>query len=395
MIVSLLGLVISLFAYLIAFPGERARRFDIYAALLALHIIAAIGFWLQSFESAMDAFMYYRDPYGYINHDPLESGTIFIVHLTQGMRNWLGGSFFDHFLFYQCFGMIGVALLIRSLNEVAEALDMGVPIVVYLMLFLPGLHFWTAGIGKDSPMMMAICLATWSAIRIEKRVAWMVLALAIMACVRPHIMPFVVAGMFAAVMISRRTPPRLRLVLAPFGVMGILYFLAKAASSLNIETVSVDSFSNFVDQQQSYGDTYGSGANLDTLPLPFKMFTLMFRPFWYDAGGIMGYAASLENTVLLGLTLYLIYNWKVVWHLSRDVMIVPYCTVFVGLLILSLSMVSYNVGLGQRMKMMAIPTMLLLIGIVVMYNRAMARRVVLPEAQPEGQASGETSPARV
>jgi len=384
MIVSLLGLVISLFAYLIAFPSDRGRRFDVYFALLGLHVIAAIGFWLQSFESAMDAFMYYRDPYHYVRESPFSSGTIFIVHFTQGIRTWLGGSFFDHFLFYQCFGMIGVALLMRSLGDIAESLEMPVPIETYLLLFLPGLHFWTAGIGKDAPMLLAVSLAIWSVIRLDKRFAWLGLALVIMALVRPHIMPFVGAGVVGALMLSRRTSPRLRLILTPVAAAGFVFMLFRAAESLNIDTVSVDSLSGFVDQQQSFGDDYGSGANLGDLPLPLKIFTLMFRPFWFDTGGLMGYAASAENTVLLGLFLYLLYHWKLLWNLGRSVFVVTYCVVYGSLLTLSLAMVSYNIGLGQRMKMMVIPAILLLVGTVYLYKKYLGRplTVVQPEPSP-------------
>jgi hypothetical protein len=394
MIVSLLGLVISLFAYLLAFPHEHQKRFDVYMTLFALHIIGAIGFWLMSFESAMDAFMYYRDPYRMVERDPIADGTVFIVHLVQGIRTTLGGSFFDHFLFFQCFGMIGIALLMRTFGEVAESLGMTVPVEVYLVLFLPGLHFWTAGIGKDAPMLLAVCIAIWSAVRLEKRFPWMVLALAIMACVRPHIMPFVMAGVVGALMLSKRTSPRVRIALAPIAAIGFVIMLSRAAASLSIDGVSVDSLTGFVDRQQSFGDEYGSGANLGELPLPLKVFTLMFRPFWFDAQGLTGIAASVENTVLLGFCLYLLYHWKLLWELGRNVFVVMYCLVFGPLLFLSLSMVSYNIGLGQRMKMMAVPTVLLLVGIVYMYKLAVRRRVVVVQSDATSDPP-ETVAARV
>ena len=373
MVVSLLGLVISLFAYMLAFPNEHQKRFDIYLALLALHILGAVAFWLQTFESAMDAFLYYRDPFGFVRDDPFTDGTHFIVHFVQGVKTNLGGSFFDHFLLFQCFGMIGMALLIRSLNEVAASLGVQVPIIVYLTLFLPGLHFWTAGIGKDGPMMMAISIALWSSIHVEKRFPWLALALAIMLAVRPQITPFVMAGIVGSVLISKRTTQRLKLALAPLAAVGLVLFMFRAAESMNMDSLSFEGVSAFIDRQQGFSEEYGSGNRLDNQLLPIKVFSLMFRPFWIDAGGMMGYVASAENTILLFFCLYLLYNWKVLWELSRNVFVVGYCCIYAPLVIVSLSLVNYNIGLGQRMKMMAVPAILMLVGTIYMYNFVRSR----------------------
>jgi hypothetical protein len=404
MIVALLGLVISLFAYLIAFPNEHSRRFDVYAALLALHIIATIGYWLQSFESAMDAFTYYRDPFGMVNRPVFDDSTVFVVQFVQLIRSTLGGSFLDHFLFFQCFGMIGIALLIRCFVEIAESLQMRVPLPVYFTLFLPGLHFWSAGIGKDAPMIMAISLACWAALRIEKRLFWLALAMAIMLCVRPHITPFVMAGVVGGLLLSKRAHPKMRLVLAPFALAGLVIFIGRAAESLNIGEVSVTSVTNFVDTQQGFSEDakYSGGSNLASLPLPLKILTLMFRPFWIDAEGMMGYAASAENTVLLMFVLYLLYNFKTFFHLFRHVFFVVYCAVFSSMVVVSLAVISYNIGLGQRMKMMAIPGLLLLVAAVYMYKRSPAARLAALAAQgqlpagapvPAGAAASDSAPA--
>lgn len=393
MIVSLLGLVISLFAYLLAFPDERTRRFDVYAALLSLHIIACIGFWLMSFESAMDAFLYYRDPFGFIKQDPFSSGTFFVVHFVQGVRSWLGGSFLDHFLFFQCFGMIAMALLIRSFNEVALSLNISVPLHVYLILFLPGLHFWTAGIGKDGPMLMAICLAGWSALRIEKRFVWMAVALAVMACVRPHITPMVMAGAVAGLLLTKQVPARVRLILAPVVGVASIVLIARATQSLNL-SLDPQSVTTFVSEQQGLEDRFGSGADLKSLPLPLKIFSLLFRPMFLDAQGATGLAASLENTALLYFCLYLGFHWKMLVKLARSVFYVIYFLVFDAALILSLSLVNYNIGMGQRMKMMAVPGILLLYATIFMYKRALAAQALQVAIEPPPEQAVETAHAQ-
>ncbi|WP_129793651.1 hypothetical protein [Sphingosinicella sp. CPCC 101087] len=385
MIVSLLGLVISLFAYLLAFPQSHQRRFDIYGAILAVHIAGAVGYWLLSFESAMDAFTYYRDPFGYVRKSPFAEGTFFIVHVVQFIRRTLGGSFLDHFLFFQCFGMIGVALLIRSFNEIAESFHMAVPFHVYLLLFLPGLHFWSAGIGKDGPMIMAVSLAAWASLRIHKRIVWMVLSLGIMALIRPHVGAVVMVGVASALLFTKQMSMRAKAVLAPVALMGLLFLAFRASERLGVG-FSADSVAEFVEQQQGFGDEYGGGADLASQPFPLKIWALLFRPFFFDTDSWMQRIASIENAVLLYFFAYLAYNWRTLLTLAKNVFYVCYSIVFCGLLIVLLAMVNYNIGLGQRQKMMAVPLVILLYGTVYIYKQYRRREQASMQYQPESLA---------
>lgn len=398
MIVSLIGLIVSLFAYLLAFPRPEQRRFDIYAALLVLHIVTTIGYWLLSFESGMDAFLYYRDPLGFIRESPFGSGTYFMVHFVQAIKNTLGGSFLDHFLFFQGFGMIGMALLMRSFNEIADTFGMRVPLHVYFILFLPGLHFWTGGIGKDSPMIMAVCLAAWSAIRLERRFVWMGVALLIMAVIRPHVGVVTVLGVVAAMALTKQLSFKVKLALAPVAILGLVYVVLQVMERFRLG-LDFESISNFVEVQQSFGEEFGGGANLQNLPFPMKVFTLLFRPLYVDAPGVMGLVASLENTLLLYLFGYVAWHWKIVWRLLTRVSYITYNVAFAVPLILMLAMVNYNIGLGQRQKMMAVPALLIIYGTIYIYKRylaaaAQAQAVALAQSQAEpGAAYGQPSQA--
>jgi hypothetical protein len=373
MIVSLLGLVISLFAYLLAFPEPHQRRFDVYAALMALHIIAAIGFWLLSFESGMDAFLYYRDPFRMVEEDPLASGTFFMVHFVQLIRSTLGGSFLDHFLFFQCFGMIGMAMLMRSMNEIAESLDMSVPLYVYFLLFLPGLHFWTAGIGKDGPMFMAICISIWAALKIHKRIIWMALAILIMVLIRNHVAAVAMTAIAGGLLISGHLSRKARIALSPIALIGLVVIFGQATARFGV-TLDSESLGGFIEEQQDLGDRFGSGADLQSLSLPLKIWSLLFRPLFFGEGssGMMGWAASIENSILLAICAYIAYHWKLALRLSLKVFYVSYCAMFSGALIVLLSLVNYNIGLGQRQKMMTIPAILLIAATIFLYKRYLA-----------------------
>ena len=406
MIVALIGLIVSLFAYSIAFPRPEQRRFDIYAALLVLHIVTTIGYWLLSFESGMDAFLYYRDPLGFIRESPFESGTYFMVHFVQNLKSALGGSFLDHFLFFQGFGMIGMALLIRSFNEIADSFGIAVPLHVYLILFLPGLHFWTGGIGKDSPMIMAVCLAAWASIRIERRFVWMGVALLIMALIRPHVGVVTGLGLVAALALTKQLSLRAKILMAPIAVAGLVWVVLAVLDRFRLG-LDFESISNFVEVQQSFGEEFGGGADLQNLSFPLKLFALLFRPLYVDAPGLMGLVASVENTFLLYLFGYIAWHWRIVLRLLTRVSYITYSVAYGVPLILMLAMVNYNIGLGQRQKMMAVPTVLIIYGTIYIYKRylaaaatarAQAQAFALAQAQaeaqgPPGAAYGQPSQA--
>jgi hypothetical protein len=391
-IVALIGLVVSLFAYLLAFPRPEQRRFDIYAALLVLHIVTTIGYWLLSFESGMDAFLYYRDPLGFIRENPFETGTYFVVHFVQAVKNTLGGSFLDHFLFFQGFGMVGMALLIRSFNEIADSFGMRVPLHVYLILFLPGLHFWTGGIGKDSPMIMAVCLAAWAAIRLERRFVWMGLALFIMAVIRPHVGVVTVLGVVGALALTKQLSLKIKLALAPLAVVGLLYVGLQALERFRLG-LDFESISNFVEIHQGFGEEFGGGADLQNLPFPMKVFTLLFRPLYIDAPGVMGLVASVENTLLLYLFGYVVWHWRLLGRLLTRVSYITYNVAFAVPLVLMLAMVNYNVGLGQRQKMMAVPALLLIYGTIYLYKRYLTTAAAQAQAQAYALAESEAQAA--
>lgn len=370
MIVALLGLVTSLFAYLLAFPKPHQRRFDIYLALLAYHLIATVAYWLLSFESAMDAFTYYRDPFNFIEKDPLESGTYFIVHVTQAMRNTLGGSFLDHFLFFQCFGMIGLALMIRIFWEIAESLEVTVPPIAYLLLFLPGLHFWSVAIGKDGPMVMAVALSIWAVMKLPRRAVWFVVALAVMALIRPHVAAIALLALGVSLALGKQLTLVTKFALAPFALAALVFMALRVQERFGV--ADFESFGTLVEHQQGLSDRFGSGTDLSALPFPLKLFSLLFRPLWIDGRGFTHLAASAENTILLLVFGYLIVQWRTLWKLARNVGYVVYAVAFASVLIPLLAMVNYNIGLGQRQKMMALPAILVLCVTVHMYRRYMA-----------------------
>jgi len=266
--------------------------------------------------------------------------------------------------------MVGLALLMRAFNEVAESLGMDLPWQAYLLLFLPGLHFWSAGIGKDGPMIMAICLSLWASLRIQKRIVGFAIAVLIMVLIRPHIAAIAMVAAAGALFFSRQLSSKVRVLLAPVAVLGLAFVVVKVFNRFNL-SLDTESMADFVETQQSHGEAHGSGAALQDLIFPLKVWALLFRPFYYDAitMGLMGWAASVENTVLLGMFGYVAYHFRLLVRLSLHVFYMAYATIFAAGTIVALALVNYNLGLGQRQKMMAVAAVILMFTTIFLYKR--------------------------
>ncbi|MCD6400706.1 MAG: hypothetical protein J7L73_02140, partial [Anaerolineales bacterium] len=69
------------------------------------------------------------------------------------------------------------------------------------LLFLPGLHFWTCAIGKDSLIFFGITLYLWSLLNLKTRWLGYVVGFGVTFLIRPHIAAFLliatVMGIFS------------------------------------------------------------------------------------------------------------------------------------------------------------------------------------------------------
>jgi hypothetical protein len=368
---GLIGVLIGLASYRIAFPHRNPGDFGLFIACYSAHIAATLTYWLYSQSFGADAILYYTDAYGWAQN-PFAAGSVFTVQFTQLIKSVFGGTYLDFFLLFQSFGFLGIALIIRSLHEVTA--DLGQPLLRWekALLFLPGLHFWTSAIGKDAPLFAAVSLSVWAMINIERRFAWLALAVAIMFPFRPHIAGIVMLSLLATLLFDARIRLVLKVPIALVAIAGAVYILTAVEQSFKMAAFDPEAIGDFLATKQSYGLRTDTGSMILSLPFPLRVLSLLFRPFFLDANGIFGIIVSFENLALLIIFGTLIVRLPTLLRLSVSVIHVRYCLVFAATLIVLLSLVIYNVGLGLRQKYMVMPAILLLFVTLSAYRRALA-----------------------
>lgn len=351
--VGALGIVLSVMA--LPFAGIHIPgRYLMFVALLFLHIGASVGYYFYSLISPADTHLYFFDTVGMSQWD-FSLGTVLLVKLVQSLKNVIGGSYFDWFLVFQSVGFWGVVILLRVFDQIHDEVNQPRSRVSYCLLFLPGVHFWTSAIGKDAPLFFAVCLALWSAMRLPRRLPFLSVAIAVMVLFRPHIALIAVVAIAMAAVFEGRFNAFVKVLLLAIALAGTMAVGSTVEATFRLNLTSAESVSDFFATRSEVSQTIEGGTSVNDAPLAFRTFSLLFRPLFYDAEGFFALVASLENLFYVFAIGFLVIHWRLSLRLAKNVFFLRFAFLFAMVLLILLSMLYYNVGLGLRQRMMMMP----------------------------------------
>jgi hypothetical protein len=379
---GLFGILISLAGFRFARATESRARFVLFALLLLIHLGASVAGYLYAQQNASDAEIYYDDVLG-IYGSGFGVSTVFIINLTQSVKSYFGGTMLDYFLLFQAAGFWGILFILRSFDDIHQELGQPTFKNIYFILFLPGLHFWTSGLGKDGLMFLAVALCVWAAFRLQSRYLAFAAGLAMALLVRPHIALLALIAFALTLLVGRGTS-----LLARFGLLAIILAGIGSAAGL-VESVvyglnfsSADSMTEFVETKSQVSEESGASLNITGAPFPVRLLSLLFQPFFLDANGAFGYVASAENLVLLTIFVILAWRFGTALAVARATMFARFACFFTLMIIVVLSLFHYNVGLGLRQKMMMMPALLIFFAAVIAVRTVRKGTVYDPVASP-------------
>ncbi|MGZ8285463.1 MAG: hypothetical protein ACXWUQ_07560 [Allosphingosinicella sp.] len=377
---GLIGILISVAGFRFARVTEARSRMVLFVLLLLAHIGASVVYYFYAQEFGGDVTLYYNDPFG-IYGTGTGLSTIFIVNFVQFLKEYFGGSLLDYFLLFQAMGFWGILFVLRAFDDIHEELGQEGSRYVYLLLFLPGLHFWTSAIGKDAPIFLSVAMCIWATFRLQRRYLAFAAGMAIALLVRPHITLIALIALAMTVLVARNTSLLSRaalLVVALGGIGSVAGLVQESFYGLNIS--NADSVSEFIETKSSVSEDSGGDVNIIGASFPVKLISLLFRPFFYDASGLLGYIASLENVVLLVVIGSLIWRFRTAVAVAQGALFARFAAFFFAMLTFLLALVNYNVGLGLRQKMMMMPALLVFFAAMLAVRAARQRMVYGPGA---------------
>lgn len=309
----------------------------------------SIGYWQQTADTSRvgDTWMAY-----------FGMGNFFMQWLNYLPYQILGISFMTGTLVYNLISFLGISLIFEkslSLFRSSSSLDSSLLYLV-IPLFLPGLHFWTAGVSKEAILILCFGLVFYF-IDVEKKQSLFYLALAvgIAFLVRP------IAGLILALPVlyslithvANKTWQRVGVVFlaGTVCVFGGLH-LKKIT---HISGWSWDALQKFSNSQFEFLDGFQAGSWVDMQSMSYlkRYWTILFEPLPWAAWDFHSLVFSFENLVLLlGLAMGLFLMIK--FRLSIPVSLVQMLfSVIIMYMVFTFTL--NNFGIIYRMKSIGLP----------------------------------------
>jgi len=336
----------------------------IFTLIYSFYVIANGGDALGYFDEALEVDL----------STPL--GNLGVILPTAFFREIFGLNFFNISLIFGMMGAIGLMFFDVALQSAVSIKKNWLKILANFIIFLPSINFWSAGLGKDSISFLSTCMCLWSALNFNNRYRYMILSIAIMFTVRPHMAGMmVIAFAVTIILMSATLIKKLSWVgVASVAIVVIVPFAlayAGLGGALNMEAVT-----SYIETRQSYNMEGGGGIDIASMSLPEQLFAYMFRPLIFEANSVFAAAAALDNLILLFL--FVAGGWAMLKGKRSGlgegkVFMWVYALMAWGVL----AMTTANLGISLRQKWMFAP-MLIFLFISVLGRR----KTLLPVVHP-------------
>lgn len=312
----------------------------------------AIGYWRVPKAYSIDTFKE-----GLFNGE----GTMFMYAFNFLFSNLLNMSYLSNTLLFSLFGFMGLTFFyIVALQTVPYNKIISGYMLFPLIFFLPNLHFWSAGVGKDTTLFLCIGMFTYGILKPMTRIPLLVISVLLAMAIRPHIVLFLMVGFGLAYVFGGRVSGFQRIVFSVV-LIGIgLVILPSVMEYAKIEEASAEGFDKFAQAKSSALSRASTGSAIDVsgMPFPLKVLTFLFRPFFFDVRNLNGLVASLENLILLILFVKAMRARPFAAFRAAP-FVIKGLVLFLIVGTLAFSQSLGNVGIMIRMRNMFLPGMLI------------------------------------
>ena len=312
----------------------------------------AWGYWVSA--KNMDYLQFIKDVSG-------GEGTEFMRAFNYIPANILGMSFLSNTMFYSLLGFFGITyfflIAVRTIpyNKIIYGY-----VLFPLIFFLPNLHFWSSGVGKDTILFLCIGMFVYGLMKPAQRIPLIVIAGLLSMAIRPHITLFLLVGFGLAYVFGGKVSGFQR-ILFSLVLMGIgLAILPSVMEFAKIEEASVESFDKFADAKSSVLSRASTGSAIDisSYPFPLKVLTFLFRPFFFDVKNLNGLIASMENLVLVIIFIKAMRTQPIT-AFKKAPFVIKGLVFFMIIGTLAFSQSLGNVGIMIRMRNMFLPGLII------------------------------------
>ena len=302
-------------------------------------------------------------------------GTAFMMAFNYIFTNLLNMSYFSNTMVFSLFGFMGLTFFyIVALQTVPYNKIISGYVLFPLIFFLPNLHFWSSGVGKDTTLFLCIGMFTYGLMKPFQRIPLLVLAGLLSMAIRPHITLFLMIGFGLAYVFGGKVSPAQRFIFSAAMIAIGLAILPSVMEFAKIEEASAESFDKFAQGKAAVlsRSHTGSAIDISSYPFPLKVLTFWFRPALFDVRNLNGLIAALENLLLL-IVFIKAMRTSPIRAFKAAPFVIKGLVIFLVVGTLAFSQSLGNMGIMIRMRNMFLPGMIIYLMWIFSYEQQLLR----------------------
>ncbi|MFN4762585.1 hypothetical protein ACKGJN_05625 [Gillisia sp. Q332] len=326
--------------------------------LFGYHLIFLGIYYAYTIFNRSDSKAYFertkREDWGWF--DFFGTSTTFIDFLSYPFINFLGFNYEMMMLLFAWFGYLGFVYAYLFFRE-----NIPIKVTVFknfdlltLILFFPNMHFWTASLGKGAPIFLGLMMFAYAIKNPKSRLVPLILGSLLIYYIRPHVFMFVAVGTVLGYMSGKEKISFGRKLFVYIVLIGLLVLVQDTilgVVGLESSDELVGGFEDFSAHRSESLSSSGSGVDMNSYPLPLKLFTFWFRPLFFDAPGILGLITSVENLMYL-LLFFKILKKDFITFIKNSTVVVKMSLVVFFLSSFAMTFIMSNLGIIMRQKSM-------------------------------------------
>ena len=360
---------------------EREQAYlPVLNKLALFHFVLGIAYFFTTNNGGGDAWGYWivakkMNYLQFVKDISGGEGTEFMRAVNFIPANLMGMSFLSNTMFYSMLGSFGITYFFLIAARLVPYNIMVRGYVLFpLIFFLPNLHFWSAGVGKDTLLFLCIGMFACGLMKPFQRIPLLVISILLSMAIRPHITLFLMVGFGLAYVFGGKVSPFQRFLFSAVMIGIGIAILPSVMEFAKIEEASAEGFDKFATGKAEVLSRASAGSAIDisSYPFPLKVLTFWFRPFFFDVRNINGLIASLENLVLV-IVFIKAMRTNPIGAFKAAPFVIKGLVIFLLVGTLAFSQSLGNVGIMIRMRNMFLPGLIIYMMWVFSYQQQRIR----------------------
>ena len=240
-----------------------------------------------------------RADFSVIEHYGRWWGTPAVSLLTSTIMRVIGTDPVPLFMMFGAISFVGAWCFVTAFRRAFPGVN-PVTYTTWVMLY-PSLWFWSSPVGKDGPVLLGISLAFLGMVGLRRRrnYIFVILGAAITFVVRPQYALVLLVVLVGGLVLGRRRVGGVlgKTIAVPVLIVGVAFAATLSADVLGFDVTETEETSAWIEQRGS-STAYG-GSAFEAAGNPITgIFNVLFRPFPWEASGVLMLGSSLEVALL-------------------------------------------------------------------------------------------------